>query len=497
MKGFRRERRRFSELPAVSLRPVRLAWALVLLLTAFGGCAGFGGVGKLTGGRSDLPQLEVTLPQEIGLPEENKPLPDNPTLQDYLAYAALHNPGLQAAFEAWKAALWKIPQVRSLPDPRFTYAYLVERVETRVGPQRQRFALAQTFPWLSRLELQEDVAFQEAQAKRAFYESAKWSLFERVKKAYYEYAYLRQAVAVTEENIRLLRNLERVFQTRYAGSLAPYAALVRIQTELGRLEERLKTLEDLRHPASEELNAALDRPEKALLPWPPPSRVTTVALSDEAARAWLLADNPELKALSSLVAKEQAGEKLAQKSYFPDVMVSLEAVDTGEAMNRATPDSGKDPVAVGISINLPIWWQKYEAGVQEARHRERAAAKTLAERQNALSARLAMTLYKLRDAERRIDLYRNGLIPKARQALQVSLQDFEAGLGGYLDVIDAQRMLLEFELAYERAEADKAQRLAEVEGLVGRFLEEVPAESDEMASGRSGARRPNPQNDGG
>lgn len=470
------------------------AWVLMALVAALAGCAGFGRVEKLAGGRSDLGGLEETLPQDVGLWKEESSLPENPSLSDYLAYAALHNPGMQAAFDAWKAALWKIPQVRSLPDPMFTYTYLVQGVETRLDTKGQRFTLAQTFPWLSRLELQEDAAFQEAQAKRALYEAAKWDLFERVKKAYYEYAYLRQAVAVTEENIGLLRNLERVFQTQYAASLAPYGALVSIQTELGRLEDRLNTLRDLRRPASEELNAALNRPEKGLLPWPPPARVTTAAPSDEEAQAWLLAGNPELRALSHLVDKEQAGEKLAQKNYFPDVTVSLEleVEDTEDAMNGAAADGDTNTLGVGVSVNVPIWWPKYKAGVQEARHGRRAAAETLKERRNALSARLSMTLYKLRDAQRRIDLYQNGLIPKARQALQVSLQDFEAGLGGYLEVIDAQRMLLEFQLALERAEADKAQGLAEVEGLVGRFLEENPAESAEKAMGESRKRAAKP-----
>lgn len=492
MQRMQRQEPRMPGHSSDSLRSVRFVWVVGLLLAAAAGCSGFGRLGKLTGARSDLAQLEAALPQEMELSEETKQLPENPTLQDYLAYAVLHNPGLQAAFDAWKAALWRIPQVRSLPDPRFTYAYLVQRVETRVGPQRQRFALAQTFPWLSRLELQEDAAFQEAQAKRALYEATKWNLFERVKKAYYEYVYLRQAVAVTEENIRLLRSLERVSQTRYGGSLTSYGALLRIQTELARLEDRLKTLEDLRYPASEELNAALNRPEKTVLPWPEPSRVATVPWSDEEPHLWLLADNPELRALSHLVNKEHASEQLAQKNYFPDVMVSLEAVDTGDAMNRATPDSGKDPVVVGVSVNLPIWWPKYEAGVYEARHRQRAAMENFMERRNILNARLTMALYKFRDAQRRIDLYQNGLIPKARQALQVSLQDFEAGLGGYLEVIEAQRMLLEFELAYERAEADKAQRLAEVEGLVGRFLEEVPGGGRREGDGRGRSREGKP-----
>ena len=59
-------------------------------------------------------------------------------ISDYLAYAALNNPGLEAAFNRWKAALQKVPQGRSLPDPQFTYKYFIKEVETRVGPQRHK-----------------------------------------------------------------------------------------------------------------------------------------------------------------------------------------------------------------------------------------------------------------------------------------------------------------------------------------------------------------------
>ena len=160
---------------------------------------------------------------DLGTAAQEPGLPELPQLADYLAYAAFHNPGLRAAFEQWKAVLWKIPQVQSLPDPRFTYTYFVEQVETRVGPQRQKFALAQTFPWLSKLELRGDEAAREAEAKRALYEAAKWKLYERVKKAYFEYAYLRQAVAVTEENIRLLKHPETKHRKSAAPSIRPHA----------------------------------------------------------------------------------------------------------------------------------------------------------------------------------------------------------------------------------------------------------------------------------
>ena len=61
-------------------------------------------------------------------------LSETSTIEDYLVYAALHNPGIEAAFDHWKAALEKSPRAQSLPDPRFTYAYYIEHVETRVGP---------------------------------------------------------------------------------------------------------------------------------------------------------------------------------------------------------------------------------------------------------------------------------------------------------------------------------------------------------------------------
>ena len=73
-------------------------------------------------------------------------LDNNSTLEDYLAYAALSNPQLKAAFMEWKAAMYKIPQAGSLPDPRFNYAYFIREVETRVGPQEQKIGFSQMFP---------------------------------------------------------------------------------------------------------------------------------------------------------------------------------------------------------------------------------------------------------------------------------------------------------------------------------------------------------------
>ena len=94
-------------------------------------------------------------------------------LPELLRYAALNNPGLASAFSRWKAAVERVPQVKALPDPRFTYRYFIEEVETRVGSQRQSFGIAQTFPWFGKLSLRGDAASEAAKAEYQRYEAVK------------------------------------------------------------------------------------------------------------------------------------------------------------------------------------------------------------------------------------------------------------------------------------------------------------------------------------
>ena len=249
------------------------------------------------------------------LPEIN----EQSTLSDYLACAALNNPGLKAAFERWKASVERIPQVKALPDPRFNYAYFIQSVETRVGPQRQMFGISQTFPWFGKLGLRGDQAIEAANAEKERYEAAKLKLFYQVKNAYYEYYFLARAIAVTGENLELLRRLEDVVRTRYASGAAAYADVIRAQVELGKLEDSLRTLQDLRVPISAKLDAALDRPGKEILPWPGHVVEEKANFSDEQLMGWLREGNPSLKAQDFAAAKEQVSIDLAKKDYLPDV----------------------------------------------------------------------------------------------------------------------------------------------------------------------------------
>ena len=394
-------------------------------------------------------------------------LDEDAVLPEYLRYAALNNSGLDAAFNRWRAALERIPQVNSLPDPRFNYTYYIEEVETRVGPQRQKFGLVQVFPWFGTLRLRGDAATEAAAAEHQAYEKAKLKLFQRVKTAYHEYWYLAQAIAITRQHIELVTNLEGVARTRFTAGTTPHGAVIQAQVELGKLDDRLRTLESMQGPLVAGLNAVLNRPLHLPLPWPRSLPETPAAFTDAEARQWFRDNNPELQRLDHLAEKEDAGIRLAGRNYYPDIALGLDYVDTGEALNPDTPDSGKDPLMAMVSVRLPLWYGKHRAAAREARLNKAAVESERDDTEKGLQADLELALYHFRDADRKIDLYGNTLVLKAEQSLAVTRQGFETGRMSFIALVDAQRQLLEFQLARRRARADKGIRLAEIEMLTG------------------------------
>lgn len=396
---------------------------------------------------------------------------ESSTLGDYIRIGLKYNPGLESAFYKWKSAFKKIVQAFSLPDPQFTYTDYIEEVETRVGPQQRAFSISQKFPFPDKLWIRKSKAFKASEVAYHNFEQKALLLIYEITETYYEYVYLSKAIALTKENMKLLVSFERVAQTRYSSGLTKNQDLLKVQVELGKLENDLYSLKDLREVLVARLNALLNLPQSNLLPWPSES-LEEIILNDEHADINTLfdslkKDNHQLLALGKNIEKSKESLKLAKREFFPDFTIGITHIETGDALNPATFGSGKDPLMVMFSVNVPIWIWRLNAGVAEARASLQAAEKSQLDKENELSSKLALVHYKLRDSLRQSHLYKNALLPKAVQTLNAIKSGYEAGNVDFLSLIDAQRMLLNFQLAYYRYNANFYQRLSELKTLLG------------------------------
>lgn len=391
-------------------------------------------------------------------------------LTEYLVEAARNNDDLYAAFYTWKASLQREANVSSLPDPRFNFAWFIQPVETRTGPQEFKYGLSQTLPWFGKLGLKGEQALRDADVKKARFDNLKLKIFTEVKKTYYDYAYLAQAIRITSENIELMKYLESVARARYTTGAGAYDGVIRTQVELGKLENRLRSLEERKGPTAAKLLAAMNRGDEQSLPMPESIPVMEIGMSPDELKDEFKNGNPRLKELSHTVDREKLSVELAHKDYYPDFTFGVEYIQTGDARSPNVTNADKDPIITGMSVNLPIWMDKQDAQLNEAENKVKAASRKRAGLERNLTADLELEIYKYQDAIRKVNLYRDSLTPKAEQSLGVSIEAFQSGTATSSDLIDAERTLIEFQLAYFEALAEQAKRVAAIEYLVGKEI---------------------------
>lgn len=398
--------------------------------------------------------------------EEPTSLAEDADLEGFLHFGLRHHAGLQAAFARWQAALERSAQVLRLPDPKFSYAQFLEPIETRTGPQRTRISLEQRFPWLGELQDREDAAARDAEALWFDLERQRHVVERDIRVTYHEYAFLGERLRITSANLELLRQFEPVVQRKVQGG-AGQENLLRLQVEIGKLEDERASLEQLRPALAALLAARVHDRGAPLYPWPvlaepAPDERDTARWVERAREA-----SPELRRLHQHVLRDEHLASAATASIWPDVTLGIDYFQTSRARNPGVHGSGDDPVALRIGFDLPLWLDRYTAAEAEAEYTLAATQQQYQQRRVELDAEVQQELYQLGDARRRLGLYRETLLPRARQSLDLLLSSYRTGESALLDLIDGERLLLEFEVSFWRACRDYYQSRARLVALCG------------------------------
>ncbi len=179
-------------------------------------------------------------------------------LDDYLITAARNNPGLKAQFAAYRATLEEIPQAGALPDPQVMFGYLIEPVQTRLGPQQARIGISQSFPWFGSLKAGKDAASSMAEANLENFRQAKSKLYYDIKSTWYDLYVVNKAIGRTKENLAILNTFRQVALSKISAGLASSVDEIRLQMETGDLENQLALLKDKEHTLNVMFNNLLN-----------------------------------------------------------------------------------------------------------------------------------------------------------------------------------------------------------------------------------------------
>jgi outer membrane protein TolC len=394
-------------------------------------------------------------------------LHEGSTLEDLVRYAEAHNPALGSIHHEHLSTLEGARQAGALPDPRLRLAVAAVPIETRVGPQEAQLSLSQTIPGRGKRRSRSEVVEAAAEVAAREYDAERFRLAFQLSDAYYDLYLLTRSIEITRDNRDILVYLEQAIRKGYETGKAAYADLIRSQVEIGKLENELRSLRDSRAPAEQRLNSLLHRSPGAPLPTPRLPDEPLTLLPEEELVLMLSQGTPDLARLDAQLEREDRLLRLTEVDDRLDWTFSLSYFPTGPAVGPGTPDSGQDALFAGVAVNLPVWKKKYRAAEQQVRESRLATLEQRHSVEDSLRDRLERGLYRFRNADREIRLYRDTLLPKAEQSFEASEAGFRTGTAGVLDLVDAQRVLLQFQLSYERARSERASSIAELRMILG------------------------------
>lgn len=433
-------------------------------------------------------------PQEIDIELDVAPAELSPVAsivasmpQDSLKSIAVEvlerNPSI-AATKARALAAAEVPaQVGSLPDPTIGITPYLQSPETRVGPQQAMTTLGQRIPWPGKLSLRAQAARYGADAAWKEVEARRLTILTDLRVLLYELRFLDEWAEVVRVDRSTLDHYETLARTRYAAGIGLEQSVIKIQAEITKDDNRLLDLAMRRATVVSKINALRDRP-----PFTPvePVSMPEVRELDQVMTIWreaALAFRPELERADAEIAQAATRVELAQKEYRPDFNFGLSYTLVGsrnDAAGIAMPPEGNgdDVLALTAGINLPIWRDRLDAGVEEALRRRQAAEESKRSIIAGIDGMLGDLAQRIELTAKQVRLFEDVLVIQAEEALASAEAAYSAGSASALDLLDAERVLLEVRTSMIRAKTDYAIALARLEGVTARPLSSTAPEGD-------------------
>ncbi len=393
----------------------------------------------------------------------------------YLAISAKNNPTVLQKYAEYLAALQKVPQVGSLPDPELSTGIFLSPMELVSGKQVADIRLMQMFPWFGVLKNAKDEMGLMAKAKFELFRDAKFQVFYDVQRAWYDLNRIKQNIRISEKNIALLNTIERLAVVRFkAGSNQPSSSMpgnalgassgssgltdvYRIQIEIGDLENNIELLKSQSQTITAQLNSYLNRPSKAEVSLPDTLIANSfqpllMAISDS-----IQSNNPMLGMLKYEQKSLDARKQMVTRMGYPMVGIGLNYSLINKSDMSASAMNGKDMIMPMVTVTLPIYRKKYKAMQAEADLLKSAASHNYQATSNSLQTDYYQAMQLYLDAQRRFKLYKEQY-QLASKSLKIMFKSFGSAQTDLTGILRVRQQTLEYE--YKQIEAVTDQNIS-------------------------------------
>lgn len=398
--------------------------------------------------------------------------PEALTLERAVEIATANNQGLEMARADAEASRAIPSQEGALPDPMLGLNALnlpTDTFDLDQEPMTQmQVSLSQKFPFPGRRGLQQEAGEKDATAAVFHISEQQNQLVAKVRSAWWQLAYLDQAIEIIEQNQNLMRDFIEIAQTKYKVGKGLQQDVLLAQLELSKLINRQLPLEGMREAAEAELNALMDRQpgERIVLD----TRELNVSLRELLPQEDLLqislASRPLLDVQREKVEAARLRVDVAKKKSWPDFTVGA-----AYGFRDATDPTGRDlpdVMSFRLGFNLPIYsGSKQDKEIEQRTSTYFGRKYAFNESLRVIQADVAKNHARYHAASDQVSLYQSAIIPQAQQTVSAMLSGYQVNKVDFLNVVNAQLALYNAQISYWEALSNAKQSLAFLAAAVG------------------------------
>jgi len=382
---------------------------------------------------------------------------------DQLVHEAVNNnPELKAALHQMASTDALVPQAGSLDGPELKFMREMMPDFRYNDAMYSRIELMQMFPFPGKLAAKADLAQIVSDHSHHEYFEKLNEVISRLKEAYDELWFVQQSIHLNAESASLLREVVAAVRTRFGVGTAEQQEVFRTLVEIAKTENQGIVLRQKELSAKAMLTALLNRSTTDTLGTATLPPLVPFALSLDTLQVMALQSRPMLLHDSLRIEENRLMLSIARKDYLPDFTVGLERV--------TSPMTGFNGWSVSASMTIPFApWSigKTNARVEEAQAAVSGSVETYNASKNMVASTVSDLYYRLRSAERQLDLYRSTILPQAEASLQASLTAYQNGRSDFLMLLDASRMLVDLKMESLMLRMQYEQTTSQLERAVG------------------------------
>ncbi len=364
------------------------------------------------------------------------------TLKDLEEEALKNNPEIAMAGKKAESAGERKSLASAMPDPML--GYMVQNVGSpgtwSVGKEEmsmQGVVFSQEIPFPGKLGTRGLAAGKEAERLGESAREARLQVLANLRNAYYDYYLAYKSQEILDQNKELMKNFQRIAETRYATGQGMQQDVLRSQLEVSMLLDRIAEQDQKKDAQAAAINRLVGRDPLRPLGRPADLVVTSFSLSQDDMAAMALKHSPVLEGRRRMVEQGKEELSLSKKEYLPDMVVSGGWFTRGEM-----PDVWQ----ASVMFKVPLYFWNKSAGVRAANAEFRSAQYDYEAARLEVLARVKDLYSAIKTSEHHLQLYEAGIIPQARLAMQSTTTNYQVGKTDFLTLLDSESLLLKYQL---------------------------------------------------